>query len=135
MPNFQGVDDPRKEVRFKTDLPAVITAENGEVMPGKINNISNSGVQITLGMSCVKDLLPNNPASLSSDNYFDSAVYLEFEIPTVESAEHRVSISCQVLYLRRVTISQCIIGCLFKQLPEETASALSSYLTNFCTPL
>ncbi len=130
MTDRNGIDDARKEVRFETDLAAVITTEAGGVMPAKVTNISSSGMQVAIGISCMKDLLPK----VSGERSAETLIELEFEVETRRKAVQRIEMQCELLYVRRAAMDKCIVGCAFKNIDEATTDTLVEYLSLFCTP-
>ncbi|MFL0797064.1 MAG: PilZ domain-containing protein [Cellvibrionaceae bacterium] len=130
MTHSKGVDDARKEVRFETELAAVVSTGSGAVMPAKVTNISSSGMQLTMGISCMKELLPK----ASTERTPQTLIELEFEIETRQRADQRIEMQCELLYVRRKTKDKCIVGCVFNNLKEETTDMMVEYLSLFCTP-
>ncbi len=119
----------RREPRFLTEIPAVIVS--GEITAdASIINISQHGLRIVCAHHLLTELMPNI-AKPNSNDLVD--INIQFQVETTRRQLSDIDLICSVIYVRRSTQENYILGCAFKEFSNNSDIDLSNFIQNFTT--
>lgn len=144
-----GLTDRRKSPRFAVSLCGSVLTRDGYCMPVEVSSISKSGLQFTVDHSEMPKLLPNlsqrNAATpvpielvfdIDTDEEqppqvdFSEFGFSEFEFSELGLSEEcrSIRIQCGIVYINRISIQQCSVGCRYEQFYGDSSERLEAYL-------
>lgn len=114
--------DRRVAPRFAVQLPAKLTLANGQNIDATVVNLSLSGLQLQVDNQTVPTLMPNQSREFQLDTIpLTINIALPNEIDEVE-------IKLGLVYLRRVSMQESLIGCRFEAFYQKSASMLERFI-------
>ncbi len=141
--NEQSLADRRADSRFDVLLHGVATTQDGQKSFIQICNISSSGLQFAVDQAEMVTMLPNKsekntlkPVSIKLkihlDQKNDRLISTELESDRGSNTQINQStpleINCGIVYIKRKSIDQCIVGCRFENFCDDSDERLESYL-------
>lgn len=125
-------DDRRFTQRYNVSLLGLSINPRARISAIEITNISASGLQFNVDQIEMMTLLPND----TDKNMMNpTAVELNFEVPTVDTSISKppmVKVECGIVYVRRISLSECAVGCRFENFLENSNEILTRYISAFC---
>ena len=120
--------DPRRDLRYHVDLPARVVGD-GPVVEAQLLNLSASGLQMRCGLDDIQHLLPGPGGEVPLARQ-PVPLQMQFKVALGEGILGResVSLTCQVIYIRRQPQGRCLVGCQFKAFAGDSAQILERYL-------
>jgi hypothetical protein len=122
----------RSAQRYSVELNGQFLTGDGAKDTIKIINISSSGLQFLTEQFNVVTMVPNSGCNntmspISIKLSFD----LGFELPDPASNTKHVNpleILCGIVYVKRHSMTSCVVGCRFEQFVGDSSQRLSLYL-------
>ncbi|NVJ61717.1 MAG: PilZ domain-containing protein [Gammaproteobacteria bacterium] len=112
----------RRAARYEIDLKGELVTAKQDVIDARIINLSFSGIQIKASTEFAHQLFPN----LSREYPIDTVQFdLSIRLPKPFTPPH---VRIGVVYLRRTSSLDMILGCRFEKFYDSSAEELASYL-------
>jgi len=124
-----NTEDRRSAPRFKVLIKGTITSTTGQISSVEISNISISGLQFEIAQAEIPQLIPNlSPTNSMTPVQID----LIFDLPHSQTANAQTSVRilCGIVYLKKISIDQCNVGCRFEQFYQQSERQLENYIKN-----
>lgn len=120
--------EPRREARYHTHFHACTVSEQGEVISCRLVNLSLSGLQLQLSARAMPRLLP---VKCGHDLHQPVHFRVDFTVPTLHSGNTLISIDCMLIYCRRHTCVNFVIGVKFVEFHQGCDKALRDYIEHY----
>ncbi|WP_423896263.1 PilZ domain-containing protein [Candidatus Pelagadaptatus aseana] len=122
--------EQRRAPRFNTELNAELSTHENSLGDCVICNISRSGLQIECSMTQAAQLIPNQggPPRIP-----DIQLTLSFSVPTSARDKTLIRVTCDLIYVRRVTREKHQLGCQFREFHDDCNEHLEDFLRHFAT--
>ncbi|WP_144391335.1 PilZ domain-containing protein [Pleionea sediminis] len=114
--------DRRGSPRYDVDLPAEVITSDGQTFAVKIVNLSISGLQFEIINESIPLLMPNEDREFKIDTI---PLLVKILLPK-EASE--VVIKLGIVYFRRVSMFDSVLGCRFETFYSQSASVLEQYI-------
>lgn len=120
-----SIEDRRSAPRFAVSFKGTVTSIDGQVSSIEVSNISASGLQLNIAQSELPGIIPN---TLQTNNLTPVQIELKFELP---NNERTIRIRCGIVYIKKISMEYCNVGCRFEQFFEQCDQYLESYIKQF----
>ena len=112
----------RVSKRYEVELDSRIQVEEGTVYGAQVVNISSSGLQLQVSNQIIPYLMPNKERKFVLDT-----VSLDIDM-TLPGIENSTSIKLGIVYMRRISMHESVIGCRFEAFNQSSARDLEHYI-------
>lgn len=130
--DIQDLLEQRRAPRFSTELDAeIFSCDDSSERPlgsASVCNISSSGLQIECSMPQAAQLIPNQgqPGKIPT-----ISLKVNFSVPTSAKDKVPVSITCDIIYIRRMTRETHQLGWQFREFHNNCNQDLEDFLQRF----
>ena len=121
----------RKAPRYKADFAAKVEGEFF-CISAHVTNISSGGLRLRCGFHGLQEIMPNIKRP---NRHLPIEFKVAFAVPTQYKASVDITVSCAMVYTRRIKESTAIVGCQFTQIDDSSAKALENYIRHFAEAL
>ncbi len=129
-PQLKAVER-RTATRYRVDFPCRVTTAEMVTVPGLISDLSLSGLQMQGDTAFVHTLYPNFKRQ---DWRTPIKVQIDFSVPTTRKESTAVSMTCQLVYCRRMQEQVFKIGCQYLEINSQAQETLEDHIKTFGVP-
>lgn len=124
-----NTEDRRSAPRFEVLIKGTITSSTGQISSVEISNISASGLQFNIAQAEIPHLIPNHS---QTNTMTPVQIDLSCDLPhsQITNAKTLVRIQCGIVYVKKISIDQCNVGCRFEQFYRQSEQQLENYIKN-----
>ncbi len=116
--------------RFTVSLHGTSKTTIGRISRVEITNISSSGLQFNVDQIEMLTLLPN----VTQENTLEPvSIELLIELPDADGCldeTETIKIQCGIVYVRRISLKRCAVGCRFEHFYSDSSKLLSRYISS-----
>lgn len=122
-----SIEDRRRAPRFAVSFKGTIATKDGHVCAIEVSNISSSGLQFLVAQAEIPHLIPNH-SQLNSLTPVQIELICDLPLSKLANAQTSIRILCGIVYVKKISIDQCKVGCRFEQFYQQSELQLENHI-------